>query len=193
MANLVVTPQKTSFDMYFANLQYPDSAYSQFAYEVGGNIINATINGINWPGLTGFPPLTCGTTYLVRGAVLYNGTWYTIESGAYYSTLSCRPSNWSWPFSVASGQPCSIPASEWIAFQNRINEFRVYKGLSNYGFTTSTYVVTGQPFMAFLANQAVNAIDDMNPPTTQPATVSTGDSFTAAWLNQLTNSLNSIL
>lgn len=108
-------------------------------------------------------------------------------------TAGARPVNWSWNFTVASGQPCVVPASQWIGFQNRINEFRVYKGLANYGFTTGSFVVTGQPFLAFLANQAVNAISDMSPPTSPPSTVSSLQVFTASWLNQLTNSLNSIV
>lgn len=195
MANLVVSANENSFDMYFANLQYADSAYQQFAYEVNGDIIDATVNGINWPGETSFPPLSCGTSYLVRGAVKYNGQWYTVESGAYYSTLPCpssRPSNWSWGFNVSQGQSCEVPASEWLSFLSHINAFRQYKNLGNYSFTTGGYIASGQPFYAWIANQAVAAIAQMSPPTSPPAQVSSGSDFTAAWLNQLKNSLNSI-
>jgi hypothetical protein len=136
--------------------------------------------------------LTPNTNYKVLYRP-YNGA----TSGSLYEispvrTLSDIPGAWSWSFPVAVNQPCTIPAAEWISFQNKINEFRVAKGLSNYAFTTGSYVVSGKPFMAFLANQAVAAIAAMSPSVSPPAQVDSGDVFTAAWLNQLTNSLNSI-
>lgn len=210
MANLNVTAYKDSFYIEISNLQYQVQYYTQFAFQVGaypGNSPNLVLNVPQQAGNTNYSfgivmdrydsnsYIECGTNYVISAGALYSGNWNTIPgSGSAHSTLACtsRPSNWSWPFSVASGQDCYVNATDWIAFQDRINEFRQYKNLSNYSFTKSPYVASGQPFYAWLANQAVTAISQMSPPTSPPATVSSLDDFTADWLNQLTNSLNSI-
>jgi len=270
MASLVVIPSQNSFYMYFSGLQYPDSAYTTFAFRVGGNTYNSTGNGVTIP-------VSCGTTYTCSGAVLHNGTWYTIDSGTNYSSLACavypsspswtatatsnsittyvtfganthhvnvylpgastptltlysngnvthtgltantnytlyiqawdstetygsgsqsyvvktagaRPSNFSgWGITVAAGQPCAITAAKWNEFTAKINAFRVYKGLSNYGFTTA---VPGNDIYAWMANQLISGMTGLG--VSLPSTVSSGGDFTAAWLNALTTALNSV-
>ena len=108
-----------------------------------------------------------------------------------------RPNNWAWTSSVGQGiqvsylnnSPWYLTAQEWNNFTARINSFRSYKGLS---ITSFTLAVKGQPMKANQANEAINAIKAMNPPTAVPSTVSSGSSITAAFINGLANSLNSI-
>jgi hypothetical protein len=46
--------------------------------------------------------------------------------------------------------------------------------------------------MAAQANEAINAINDMNPPTAAPNLVSSNDSVIAQFIIELANSLNSL-
>ena len=109
---------------------------------------------------------------------------------------SQRPDSWSWTSTVSKGSKASngtvayLTAKEWNDFTARINEFRAYKGLSTYSFTT---VKQGGNMMASQVNQAVTAISAMSPPTATPATVSAGQQVTAAFINGLSASLNSIV
>lgn len=194
MASLVVVPSQNSFYLYFTGLQYPEASYQQFAFQVGNLIVNTTSNGVTIDRYDTSLYIQCGTSYVCAGAAKYNNVWYTIDSGTSYSTLACspaRPTNWSWSFTVAAGQSCQVPASSWLSFQNKINAFRAYKGLSSYSFTTAG-ISSGNTFYASFANEARAAISAMSPPTSVPSSVSSGSAFTAAWLNQLTNALNSI-
>lgn len=134
--------------------------------------------------------LTANTNY-----TLYIQAWDSTEtygSGSQYyvvKTAGARPSNFSgWGITVAAGQPCAITAAKWNEFTAKINAFRVYKVLSNYGFTTA---VPGNDIYAWMANQLVNGMAGLG--VSPPATVSSGQDFTAAWLNALTTALNSVV
>jgi len=113
-----------------------------------------------------------------------------------------RPSDWAWTTTIASGQPCYstynsggkayiavITAVEWNDFTTRINDFRVYKELSTYSFTTAS---SGGAFYASIINEARTAINDMSPPTSVPGPASSGGIVTAYILNRLKDALNSI-
>lgn len=102
--------------------------------------------------------------------------------------ISTRPNNWYWRSIVQSGMPVAISADEWNAFCARIDEFRIYKGLYAYGFTT---VYSGTPVAAWIANQARNAIYDLAPWQT-PGNVNKGDTITAAFFLALQNALNAV-
>lgn len=80
-----------------------------------------------------------------------------------------RPDNWQWSFLISSGGPVYntvlsgntliqyiMTAAEWNAFTAKIEEFRAYKGLSVYGFTT---VTPGMDFSYQYMNQAISAIN----------------------------------
>lgn len=107
-----------------------------------------------------------------------------------------RPANWSWTSTVSKGSKASngtvayLTAKEWNNFTARINEFRTYIGLSTYSFTT---VVKGNPMTAAQVNQARTAINAMSPPTAVPSAAVSGQSVTAAFINGLSASLNSII
>ena len=88
----------------------------------------------------------------------------------YFQTLSNpRPSNWNWEFTITSGQPFYnqvgdtvylMRAAHWNAFTTRINEFRTYKGLSSYSFTTATTSTT-EIGIRNCINQTITAINAM--------------------------------
>lgn len=152
------------------------------------------------------------TTYVIVGGwkQLYsNGSWtftgcspntnYRIDIVAYgpggstsgTSLHTTTSPGWGWSFVPTSGNACAVSASEWLSFCSYINSTRVNHSLAAYSFSTS-YVASGQPFLATLANEARNAINAMGPAIAVPATVSSQDSINASWFSTIQNSLNSI-
>src|SRR5690606_31094225 len=69
-----------------------------------------------------------------------------------------RPNNWTWHTPKVAGQPISLTASEWNSFCLRINQFRQYRGLQNYNFTT---VYSGNIITASVINEARSAMSSM--------------------------------
>ena len=100
-----------------------------------------------------------------------------------------RPSNWSWWSTISSGSTVAITASEWNSFCSRINEFREYKGLTEYYFTSA---YKGNPITAAMANQLVYAIDAIPGHGTLPGVVSSGSKMYASFFITLRNALNAI-
>lgn len=88
---------------------------------------------------------------------------------------SDRPNNWDWSFNIASGGPIYynttsgstiyayiMAAWEYNAFTERINEFRNYKGLSNYSFTVAQQNVDlTKSQLKNMLNQCITAINQM--------------------------------
>lgn len=118
-----------------------------------------------------------------------DGQWSDWSGYTWITTKRERPVNWSWFSSKTAGGNFNITASEWQAFIDRIDAFRVYKGLYSYGFTNPTQ---GTSFYAYQFNQARTSISDMSPSTSIPSQVSSGDTITAYGLNRLRDSLNSV-
>jgi hypothetical protein len=89
-----------------------------------------------------------------------------------------------------SNKPAPVSASDWMAFQNKINEFRVYKLWPSFSFTTPVQGGSYTPaqFLAFI-NEARSAISAMTPPTPVPPQPT---KLSAAIFNDLRDSLNSI-
>lgn len=100
-----------------------------------------------------------------------------------------RPTSWDWHTTKTAGAVVSLTASEWNSFCTRINQFRAYKGLANYSFTT---VASGNTITATIVNQARTAINAMSPPTSVPTSAVQGGIMTASFFNGLRSSLNSI-
>ena len=149
-----------------------------------------------------------GTEYSSGGTLTtnYNVVFYAIW-------VKARPSNWSWPSHTAdkpisSGSsmnyiksgttvtPTPLTAAEWLAFMNRIKEFYAY---DNGKTVNSTYwnnavngVKSGSPMTATQVNSARYLISQLPIQTTLPSAVSSGGKITAAFINGLKNSLNSI-
>lgn len=116
--------------------------------------------------------------------------------------VSMRPSNWSWTSTVSQGSTMPytksgstvyarpLTASEWNRFIDRIFEFFAYKGFSVSGAGASDfYVSRGNQMYGGEIEYGQQLIDAMNPPT---ATPTRGSRITAAYVNGLKNSLNSI-
>lgn len=134
------------------------------------------------------------------GNAFTHNTWYTLKVVAYdnsgnssFTTVRVqykisRPTNWSWHTTKSKGGSINVTASEWNSFCARINQFRQYKDLSNYSFTS---VSSGTLITASIVNQAVTAINAMSPPTSA-LSASKGGVITADFFNRLRDSLNSI-
>jgi hypothetical protein len=122
------------------------------------------------------------------------------SSSYYFTTPSARPSNFAWTTSISTGSNIAstdlvnkilypIRATEWNAFTSKINAFRTYKGLSNYNFTS---VGSGTNFTSTIVNQAITAINAMNPSTSTPTCDTTTNVCSAYLYQRLRDSLNSI-
>lgn len=140
-----------------------------------------------------FPGLSPSTTYVANAGTVSGIT--TSWIGAQQFTTpndgggggTTRPANWSWWSAIYAGGPVRISAGEWNAFCARINEFRAYRGLSSYWFTT---VYSGNAISADVVNQAWNAISQMS--GYLPAQAASGGQITASFFNGLASALNSI-
>lgn len=138
-----------------------------------------------------FTGLSQGVSYNFKAQSVFN--WNSTDLWSYSIreinvTTTSRPANFSWDSSKSAGSDFNLTASEWNRLTSRINDFRRYKGLSNYSFTTAS---TGATFTATIFNQARNAIADMRT-MGLPGTKSAGNTITASDLNALRDTLNAI-
>lgn len=107
-----------------------------------------------------------------------------------------RPNNWTGFDYIVSGYSMTVSgtaiyvmsATLWNDFTERINDFRSYKGLSNYSFTT---VSSNTNCSAAIINEAINAINDVA--GTSQSTVSSGQTIAASIFTTMKNNLNSII
>ena len=137
------------------------------------------------------------------------GTLTTSYVNQFYAIwVKARPSNWSWKTTgISQGSsmaytqsgstitPKPLTAKEWLSFMDRVKEFYTYKGKtvdSTYWYRAVNEVESGKPMTATQANGARYLISQLSPPTSVPASVSSGTVITAAFINGLKNSLNSI-
>lgn len=143
-----------------------------------------------------------GQTYSGSVSTNYNITLYAIW-------VAGRPNNWSWSTTgISKGSNMTytqsgttiivkpLTAKEWLAFMDRVKEFYTYKGKtvdSTYWNRAVNGVASGSPMTATQANSARYLISQLSPPTSVPASVSSGTVITAAFINGLKNSLNSIV
>jgi len=95
------------------------------------------------------------TYFTVNSTLLESFHW----SNNLYVITSDRPSNFNWDTPKVQGEDINITAIEWGNLQNKVNQFRLYKGLGNYTFTS---VISGSIFYANLFNEVRNKIGDMN-------------------------------
>lgn len=120
-----------------------------------------------------------------------NGTFYPVGSATIdLAPLLPRPDDWEWSFPTDSGDDFDVTASEWINFLKRINQFRFYKGMSEYDFDTS-HMWKGQGFTAFTMRQAAWAIYELNGGTSSTVrNVKTGDKIYGIYFDNIRNALN---
>lgn len=136
--------------------------------------------------------LSPSTTYTMN-VMINGGDWLgaqQFKTGASESGGSDRPDDWAWWSVVAKGAEFRITAAEWNAFTSRINDFRVYTGLSKYSFTEA---VSGETlFSADIVNEARTAIAAISGHGTLPAVAVQGEPGAAAFLNDLKDALNAV-
>lgn len=148
---------------------------------VKDELVTATGNTV----IKRFDGLTPGTAYAAN--VRQNhGLWIGREE---FVTPALRPSNWEWESTIAAGEPIRLTAGEWNGFCGRINEFRKYKGMSAYSFTT---VSPGDAISAATVNEARSAINGISGHGTLPSAAVKGGSITAAFFLGLRDALNNV-
>lgn len=146
-------------------------------YTASGSTLNRTF------------PIPSDSSYAANCNV--NDVWLGTE---YFSTGSDepepeRPSDWYWSVDITAGRPITLSAREWNRFCTRINEFREYKGLGYYDFTT---VIPGQPMRASEAKEAWTAINAISGHGPLPSNVAPGGAIKASFFNQLAEALNAV-
>lgn len=142
--------------------------------------------------------LTENTLYSLSAETVYNGDTSTRTSINFTTPANPRPSNWTWSTNFTSTfntvkvnsttyNSYIMPSSEWNNFTQRINEFRIYKNLTNYTFTT---VSSGTTFTSTIMNQAINAINDLGYGI---STVSSGSDVSSSKFDTMAYYLNIII
>lgn len=120
-----------------------------------------------------------------------NETWLGAK---YFSTGSdtpapVRPSNWSWSTTPVRGNRINMSARDWNDFCKRINEFRDYKQIGAYDFTTA---YTGDDMTASQVNEARSAISGISGHGSLPSSAVRGGTVTASFFNDLKDALNAV-
>lgn len=114
------------------------------------------------------------------------------DSGSYTLNYEIQsgPSPWNWTSTIAQNYSIGITAQEWNNFTSKINEFRQYKGLSDYSFTTAIKNTT--PISANICNEAWDAINSISGHGTMPNKLITNGPIYASFFNGLKDALNTI-
>lgn len=160
------------------SLEVLDTSTNNYVYDGDFSIVRP----VTTIELTDLTPNT-DYSYYIWDDVGGNSTTYV------FTTLSDRPDNWEWWSDVGTGEPISLSANEWNAFCDRINKFREYKDLPQYG--AFVHVSRGDTITAATVNHTVWAIGAMKSSALQYE-VSPGDTITASFFNGLKNALNSL-
>ena len=138
-----------------------------------------------------FSGLTAGTQYYIRVKVTATGYTESAWSGWYGATTTIA-AGWNWQHSTLPGDPIALSASEWIAFQNRINQVRTGLGYSTYSFGTAE-IGSGRPIKATHFNQAITALNGPLASANEMAIVYTGNPITSAKMIEMKDKLNSLI
>ena len=184
----------------------PEYAY----YNANGNY---TTPSFTIPSCTFTPPtgkkFSSWNQYADGSGQTYSGSVSTNYDITLYAIwVKARPNNWSWSTTgISKGSNMTytqsgttiivkpLTAKEWLAFMDRVKEFYTYKGKtvdSTYWNRAVNGVASGSSMTATQANSARYLISQLSPPTSVPDSVSSGTAITAAFINGLKNSLNSI-
>lgn len=139
--------------------------------------------------------LTSGNYY--AGFELYyqqqnESSWtYSLNAlSSNYVQVIARPNNFIFSSNIQSGAATTtLTADTWNNFCTRINEFRQYKGLSNYSFTS---VSSGSRMTAAIMAQPWDAINAINGHGTMPTRPSQGATIYASYFHTLAAALNNI-
>ena len=180
-----------------------DSGYTgtrQIVFELGsqGFFIQITTRSISGDGSYNFSTdnFTKGNTYIGRFKLQYKNqgaedwTIALTESSSRIEVPTDRPEDFEFSSSIRSGATTTtLTASAWNNFQDRINEFQVYKGVAQTSFTD---VSSGDEMTASLMRQAWDAINNISGHGTMPTRPSSGATIYASWFHDLADALNDI-
>ena len=169
--------------------------YRVFIREGGINETGKTIMDTIYDAVATFTDtcsgLTPNTLYTINCRTIGSTGWMGAEEFTTEAADSGeeRPEDWSWSSAIAQGVPIEITATDWNNFCATIDEFRVYAGLPEYGFTT---VSSGMKISAAICNEAWYAIDAISGHGTMPDIAVRGGDIYASFFTGLRNALNSI-
>lgn len=192
-----------------ARVTDPDE-YSYFSWSLRTADGNTTLQsrGYSLARMVSFGGLTPATTYRVYMSWSHSTTGEGNYDYEYVTTQAVepqpeRPANLEWTSTVkvnaevpltleADGTYFAkyLTAREWDGFISRCIAFAKYLGMSVSGSQIST--TPGTNMEASDVNTVIDLLTAMNPPTSPPAKVAAGDVISAATINGLKNSLNSI-
>lgn len=212
-----ITP---SSNTYYAVYDNTDGIYVSYNSNGGsGTMSSATISGTLYYNTAGknttitVQPRSC--TFTPPGGQSFKG-WSTSSSGSIVTSIptaydvtfyaiwqGARPSDWEWESNVTAGASVSmtqisdgvyeaayLTASEWNGFIDRIEEFADYLSVSlSTSKLNGASATKGNPMYASQAQCVVDLLNALDPPTA-PKSVPTN--ITAAFVNGLAASLNSI-
>lgn len=136
-----------------------------------------------------FGGLSAGKQYQIR-VYAYGSGWEDSNWSSWYVATTTAVSGWDWWHSTLPTDPIKLKRTEWIAFQNKINEIRVAKGYSAYPFSTSG-VLVGSPIKAWHFNDAINAINEML--TSNMSLVYVGQPIKSSKMIEMKDKLNSAI
>ena len=106
------------------------------------------------------------------------------------SMIGDRPDDFSFPSSIRSGAATTtLTASKWNDFCDRVNEFRLYKGMSEYSFTT---VHSGDEMTKLIMEEPWLAINGISGHGAMPTRPSIGATIYASYFHDLADALNDI-
>ena len=155
-----------------------------------GDVLKATSTGTSQQITVDTP----NKTYTIKVQACNSGGCSS-SSGSVNVNTSTRPLQFSWQYSViSSGQNAVVDTRDWDALTKNIDDLRVYKGLTTYGFTGASGL-SGQGIPAFMFNQLVNGANALSSYMTNnlmPSTKATGNDFYAVYLSNIATSINSI-
>jgi hypothetical protein len=132
--------------------------------------------------------------------VSYNVKLASINSVGVYSEwvdaptifIPFRPNNFTGTlYKVDSSGNDVIDVAQWTSFATRINEFRAYKGLSQYTFNYLNNAQIGSDLMAIYFNEIINSMTGLC--GNLPSVKNTGDTVYKSYFDTLINQLNSIM
>lgn len=181
---------KTSSSITVSISNCSDFSYFKYSIQFGGTTIDDSGSYVTSKTYT-FTGLAPNTSYNIFCNYSTNSS-YTSHPTLGITVVtekSLRPADFEWTYAKAKGRTFNLTATEWNNFTARINEFRVYKGLSNYSFTTA---VKGARFTAAMYKQATVAIQGIPGYGAYIPNAEPGDIVTAYHLNQIRDELNAI-
>lgn len=163
-------PNNTSY----GNSTYTSNSYYTFSTDANGN------------------EFVKDARYTVR-LWAYDNAGNTSERTTTVTFVPQRPSNWAWHSQKVRGNSFLLTATEWNSLQTRINDFRRYKGLGRYNFTSA---YAGKQVSAIMFNQIISALNvpylDVPSYYILPSMVSSGKPITASDLNAIVSYMNAI-